>query len=352
VRGGYGLFYDTTNLRLVSAAIRGTGVAVQNIVIPGTDPAAPVFPNPLVSPNPAFGVKPSATVFSPDFRTLYAHQANFQIEREILPNVAITVAYQFYGAHHLPLLRDVNLGTPKSFLADGRPLYTGVPRRDTRFNQINDLESVGNSVYSGGFIAVTKRFGRGLQFSASYTYGVAINNTDGTGDTGTPVSDPSFVNRDRGPASADQRHRFVFEGVYTSDLRTVPRAVNQLFGGWLIAPSATVTSGFPVNPQAGRDLNGDGVNNDRPLFLGRNSIEGPGLREVNLRLSRTFNVYRERLKLEFIGEAENLLNSTNTACGVGSCTGAVQNVFTAPDFGRVTSALHSRQVQLGGRIRF
>jgi hypothetical protein len=334
IRGGYGLFYDTTNLRLISAVIRGTGVAVQNIVIPGTDPAAPVFPNPLASPNPAFGVKPSATVFAPDFRTLYAHQMNFQIERELMRDLSITIAYQFYGAHRLPLLRDINWGTPTTFLADGRPIYTGVPRLNPQFNQINEIESVGNSAYNGAFIAASKRFSRGLQFSASYTYGVAINNTDGTGDTGTPVSDPSSINRDKGPASADQRHRFVFEGVYRSQLNNPSQFVKNMFGGWMIAPSATVGSGFPINPMAGRDLNGDGNTNDRPLFLGRNSIEGPGFKEVNLRLSRTFALYRERVKLEIIGEAENLFNSTNPACGIASCTSAVQNVYTAPDFGR------------------
>jgi hypothetical protein len=120
----------------------------------------------------------------------------------------------------------------------------------------------------------------------------------------------------------------------------------------MIAPSATVGSGFPINPVAGRDLNGDGNNIDRPLFIGRNSVEGPGFHEVNLRLSRTFALDRERVKLEIIGEAENLLNSTNPACGVASCSSAVQNVYTAPDFGRYLSALHSRQIQLGGRLRF
>jgi len=351
VRGGYGIFYDTTNLRLISAAIRGTGVAVQNIVIPGTDPAAPVYPNPLASPNPAFGVKPSATVFAPDFATLYAHQANVQIERELYRDLSVTVAYQFFGAHRLPLLRDINLPAPTSFLADGRPVYAGT-RPNTQFNQINELESVGNSTYNGGYIALTKRFSHGIHFSTSYTYGVAINNADGVGDTGTSVSDPSSINRDRGPASADQRHRFVFEGVYQSHVKTSTQAVNAIFGDWLIAPSAVVASGFPINPIAGRDLNGDGVNNDRVPYLGRNSIEGPGFKELNLRLSRTFPVYRERVKLEVIGEAENLLNTTNAACGVGSCTGAVQAVYTAVDFGRLTSALHSRQIQLGGRIRF
>ena len=47
----------------------------------------------------------------------------------------------------------------------------------------------------------------------------------------------------------------------------------------------------------GTDLNGDGVNNDRPLFCGRNDATGYGFKEVNLRVSRTFR-YRERYSLE------------------------------------------------------
>jgi hypothetical protein len=101
----------------------------------------------------------------------------------------------------------------------------------------------------------------------------------------------------------------------------------------------------------GTDLNLDGINNDRPLFRGRNDTSGYGFKEVNLRISRTFR-YKERYSLELIGEAENLLNSLNAACSTAGCTGAVVNTFNAPDFKRITSATDSRQIQIGGRVRF
>lgn len=78
-----------------------------------------------------------------------------------------------------------------------------------------ELESVGNSNYHGAFIAVTKRFSAGLQFAVSYTFSKALNENDATGDTGSPVSDPSNIRRDYGLSSSDQRHRFVVEGVLT-----------------------------------------------------------------------------------------------------------------------------------------
>jgi hypothetical protein len=119
----------------------------------------------------------------------------------------------------------------------------------------------------------------------------------------------------------------------------------------MVAPNITATSGFPVTVVQGTDLNGDSVNNDRPLFRGRNDTPGYGLKEVNLRISRTFPV-REHLRLEIIAEAENLFNTTNASCTTGGCSGAVVSAFNAVDFRRITSTFNSRQIQMGGRLRF
>jgi hypothetical protein len=96
-------------------------------------------------------------------------------------------------------------------------------------------------------------------------------------------------------------------------------------------------SAFPINVVRGTDLNGDGINNDRPPFRGRNDTPGYGLKEVNLRIGRTFRFY-ERYSLELIREAENLLNSTNAACTTAGCTGALVNTVNARDFKRITFA--------------
>jgi len=151
-------------------------------------------------------------------------------------------------------------------------------------------------------------------------------------------------------SSSDQRHRFVLQGVWQPHAPLTGFA-GQAANGWLVAPNVTWTSGFPINAVAGSDLNGDSINNDRPLFRGRNDTPGYGFQEVNLRVSRTFEL-RERLSLEIIAEAENLFNSLNVACTTGGCTGAVVNNANAADFRRITVATDSRQIQLGARIRF
>jgi hypothetical protein len=311
---------------------------------------APAFPTPLPTPTPSFAVRPSISTFAADFETAWAHQANAQIQRELARDLSVTAGYQFYAGRALPLVVDVNVGPPVRTLADGRPVYDRTLRPDTRYQQINELQSVGRSRYHGGFVSVEKRYAHGLQLSTSYTFGQARNNTDSASDTGSPVTDPSNPDFDWGASSANQAHRFVLQAVWE------PRAADgtplgTIINGFRVAPNVTITSGFPINVVQGQDLNGDLVNNDRPLSVARNSETGPGFGEVNLRLSRDVRLGGHYV-IEVIAEAENLLNRTNAACGIGGCSGAVVNTFNAADFGRILSTTNPRQIQLGGRFRF
>jgi len=337
-RGGYGLFYDTTNLRLISQVMRQNGVQVRRYVISGSSASAPQYPAAMPAELPSFAVKPSVTNFSGDYRSMYMHQANIQAEQEVGRNVSVNVGVQYYGGRRAPILIDTNLSGPIRFLADGRPVFNPAARPNANFNQIFQLKSVANSTYYGGFLAINKRFASGFQLTSSYTLGYAFNVNDSVGDAGSNVTDSTDVRRDYGPSSSDQRHRFVFQGVWQPY-------------GFMIAPNFTWTSSFPVTAVQGSDLNGDQVNNDRPLFRGRNDTKGYGFRELNLRISRRFAL-QERVNLEVIAEAENLLNTTNAACSTAGCSGAVVTRFDAPDFLRITAAVNSRQIQLGGRIRF
>ena len=351
LRGGYGIFYDTLNLRNISLVDRSNGAQVLTYTVAGTNPTAPIYPNDLSGPNAALVVKPSIYGFSTHFKTQYAHQANVQVERELTHDLAMTVGIQWYGGHDQPVLIDTNLGQPVSTLADGRPVFSNANRPNPNYNQIFELQSVGNSVYYGGFVALNKRFSRGFQFTASYTLGYAFNENDSVGDNGSNVINPANLHRDWGWSSSDQRNRFVAQGVWQPRI-DVGSTANALVNGWTVAPNVTVTSAFPVNVVQGTDLNGDSVNNDLPLFRTRNDTRGYGFHEVNLRVSRAFPVYAERLRLEIIGEAENLLNSTNAACSAGGCSGAVVNTFNAPNFKQITAAFNSRQIQLGARLRW
>ena len=359
LRGGYGIFYDTFNLRNISLVDRSNGAQVTTYVISGSSPGAPPYPNAFSGPVASYAVKPTVYGFSPTFKTQYAEQANLQIEHEIARNWAVTIGSQWYGGHREPLLLDANLGTPVAYLPDGRPLFSNAIRPNSSFNQIFLFQSVGNSVYYGGFASLTKRFSSNFQFAASYTLGWAFNENDSVGDNGSNVINPTNFRRDWAFSSSDQRNRFVWQGVWTSHAGSRGWA-KSIVNGWMIAPEFMFTSGFPYTPTAGSDLNGDGVNNDYPLFSSRNSFRGPGFKEINVRLSRSFPIYREKFSLELIGEAENLLNSTNAGCSTAGCSAAVNTTYgtnilappTNANFGQITSALNSRQIQIGARLRW
>ncbi len=358
VRGGYGINYDTLNLRLISLVDRSNGAQVQTFTVNGTAAGAPQYPGAFAGPASQFAVKSSVYGFAPNFRTQYAQQSDLAVEQQVGQNFSLTLGSQLYLGRRAPVLIDTNLGAPKSLLANGAPNFTGSVRPNSSYNQIFALESVANDTYYGGYLDLRKRFSRGLQFDASYTLGWALNNNDSVGDNGSNVTDSTDINRDYGWSSSDQRHRFVIQGVWQPRVRDAG-LVTAVLDDWMLATDATVTSGFPYSALAGSDLNGDGVNNDYALFASRNSFRGPLFREWNLRGSRTFPLYRDRVSLEAIAEAENLLNSTNIACSAAGCAGAVNTTYGTnlrqppnPSFGTYTSAFNSRQVQLGGRIRF
>ncbi len=359
IRGGYGIFYDTLNLRNISLVDRSNGAQVTTYTINGNVAGAPQYPNAFSGPVATFAVKPTAYGFSPKFRTQSAQQANVQVEQALARDWSATVGVQWYGGRHEPVLIDTNLGVPIRTLADGRPVFSSSNRPNSSFNQIFQFEAAGNSVYYGSFLGLSKRFSQDFQLTASYTLGWAFNENDSVGDNGSNLINPTSLRSDYAFSSSDQRHRFVLQGVWQPHWR-VSGWQTHVVNGWTVAPNVTLTTGFPYTPTAGSDLNGDGVNNDYPLFAHRNDYRGPGFTEVNFRLSRTFPLYRERDSLEVIGEAENLLNSTNASCTAGGCASGVNTTYgpsfltppTNVNFGQITSAFNSRQIQIGARLRF
>ncbi len=365
LRGGYGIDYDTLNLRLISLVDRSNGQQVQTFTVNGTAAGAPQYPAAFSGPVSQFAVKTTVYGFDPHFRTQYAHQMDLALEQQVGKDFSVAVGTQVYLGRRAPVLFDTNLGPVTGSLADGRPIFSST-RPNPAFGPVYSLSSEGSDTYYGGFIDIRKRLAHNLQFDASYTLGWALNNNDSVGDSGNNVTNSTNLNADYGWSSSDQRHRFVIQGVYQPHVN-IDGPAGHLLNGFNFGTNATVTSGFPYSALAGSDLNNDGVNNDYALFASRNSFRGPIFREWNLRGSRIFPLYRERVSLEVIAEAENLLNSTNVACSAAGCAGAVNTTYgastgagaigvhgppTSSTFGTPTAAFNSRQVQLGGRLRF
>lgn len=346
VRGGYGMFYDTTSLGLIVNAAQVNGRRILSYVVPGSDARAPLYPNLLATGDAAFSTPPSITVFPEDFEIMFAHQASVTVERQVTEHLLASVGYSYWGHRDAPYSHDINLGPVVGTLADGRPVYTGSANRPVpEFRAINLVESKGRGTYHGLDLTVRQRLAAGLQLSGSYSYSKAMSIGDMEGGA---LMDPADPERDWGASPGDLRHSVSAQATY------VPEIAASGFGwlnGFQFSTLMFYNSGFPVNALAGADLNNDLVLNDRLPSRERNAFTGPSYFQVDFRLSRRIR-FSGSSSLELMVESENLLNRLNASCSIAGCTGAVVNRDGAADFGRITGTRPGRYVQVGARVLF
>jgi hypothetical protein len=129
--------------------------------------------------------------------------------------------------------------------------FTGcVPFGDMDANYSN-----GSSIYHGFSANLRKRFSSHYEFLASYTWSHAIDDSTDLESTLTP-EDSYYPALDRSTSLFDQRHRFVFSGVYQSGKLSGSSFADAFFSYWTIAPILEVSSGRPFNIITG---NGDNL---------------------------------------------------------------------------------------------
>jgi hypothetical protein len=184
----------------------------------------------------------------------------------------------------------------------------------------------------------------------NYAFGEAMNDTDGV----FSLPPDSFdLTGEWGPSRADVRHR-VNVGL-NSDL----------IGGLRVAANFRAQSASPYNITTGTDPNGDGVYNDRPPGVPRNSGRGGSTTNLDLTLTwrlslgqrRPVDAPRDRaaqkpparrdndlFRFEVYARATNMLNLVNPQNFSG--------VLMSPFFGLPTSASTSRRIVLGTRMWF
>jgi hypothetical protein len=106
--------------------------------------------------------------------------------------------------------------------------------------------SNGSSVYHGLSANLRKRFGNHYEFLASYTWSHAIDDSTDLQATLTP-QDSFYPALDRSNSDFDQRHRFVFSGVYMSGKMGGSGFAGKVLSNWTFAPLIELSSGRPFN---------------------------------------------------------------------------------------------------------
>ncbi|PYT36534.1 MAG: hypothetical protein DMG45_26780, partial [Acidobacteria bacterium] len=139
----------------------------------------------------------------------------------------------------LGVLQAGGFSTACNPLASG---FTGcVPFSDMDANFSN-----GSSVYHGFTANLKKRFSEHYEFLASYTWSHAI---DDSTDLQSPLApqDSFFPSLERSNSLFDQRHRFVFSGVYQTGKLSGEGFARHLLSNWTVAPLIEFASGRPFN---------------------------------------------------------------------------------------------------------
>jgi len=368
IRGGYGMYFDRTLV----------GIALQNafvnppFVTQATFDAAGAAGTPTLS-NPSGGARrdpeavlPSLISMSPNFLVPTVQHWSLGIQRELWWGVAVDASY--VGNHGTHLLRAVRINqTPPGATA---PTNLFAPFRG--WGTITERQTSAGSRYDSFQLGIAKRMSKGFQFGAAYTLSKVI--TDSPDDRSTIAQDVRNLRADRAIADYDKTHIFVMNWIYEFPFfKTARKALYNVLGGWQLGGIYRAESGTPrtvfISPNRANSFFGgsqrpDLIGNPRgPKTIdrwfntdafalpalntfgnaGRSLFRGPGLNLCDISVYKNFRV-TESVRMQFRAEFFNAFNHTNFS-GVGT-------TFASATYGRLTSALGPREIQLGLRLDF
>jgi hypothetical protein len=282
VRGGYGVYYDRANSRLLNnqildfpyytlaqALLTPISTPFVNVPQPGSFPLA--FNNAALFP---FGGPPALmtqapTLLSPfgiaevsangiypdihDFRTPYIQQYSLGIQNEFAHDWMLDLGYVGSAGRKLYRLVDLNQEVAPAAFAPG-PLSPGLSSLAVQGFGVHAMQSSSDSSYNSLQASVTKRFSHGLTLLASYTWSHSLDDYSGdpTGTSDVTVvpgnQAPGFLNN-YASSDFDRRHRFVFSGIY--DLPRFYKGASgfarQAVNSWELASVLTLQSGTPFS---------------------------------------------------------------------------------------------------------
>ena len=373
IRGGYGIYYDLPIVGNELGGIYGNPPFRSTSTFNGTLAAPISLNNPF--PTQSLGASTlSPTGVQRDLKTSYLQNFSLGVQREILKDVVIEVAY--IGNKGTNLIRNRNINQAvlgAGSIASRRP-FAG-------FGNISFRESSANSTYHSLQARAEKRFAQGFTFLASYTFSKAIDDSSGVPGSSASTNNPqnSFdLRSERGLSEFDVRHRFVASFIYElpfgkgkSFLKS--GIAGQIFGNFEIAGIFAAQTGRPFTPRISADRSNTGQLQDRPNIVGnarlsnsdpqlwfntaafaipaagtfgnagRNILTGPGYNNADLALVKRIS-FGEGRNLELRGEAFNIFNHPNFDLP--------NTIADSAQFGRIFSAGAARQIQLGLKLTF
>lgn len=282
IRTGYQIGYDSFFNNIASNAQASTpNVIATNLNSQASQPRG--WPNPLQSiPTTARNPSPtdSQTLIAGDLVNPYIQRWSFGIQRELPGSVIYDISYVGSKGTKLFLTEDLNPLVPSS-LRITPATSTPIPAANLtgRLDNLQGPRAIrtngGSSSFHSLQMSANRRFSRGFQASAAYTWGKTIDNGSeifaqaGANLIATQVVPPMFggLQRERGLSLFHRAHRLVFSYVYDLPVfRSQQGMVGRVLGGWQLSGITTFETGVPLNVTNGLDADGLGGGAvDRPL---------------------------------------------------------------------------------------
>jgi outer membrane receptor protein involved in Fe transport len=384
--------------------------------------------------------------FQPHLRTQYSAQYNLSIQRELSRDMKLEVSYVGSQGHRLLATHDINFSNPQtcldlnSILGDGTcaqfaedsqffipggtllPVDLHLPYAQNHsvipagttigpngitltglrpysapqcdpltgngcpsvpvFTSIFAQDTIASSAYNSLQVSLDKRFARGLQFTAAYTYSKSIDEASSFEGILNPL--PGAHNY--APSLFDARHRFVVSYLWELPIRKYSGFAGKALNGWAVSGITTYQTGFPIRitsssdnelmnsfdfelpgepdqvgafhwqrPQSNGNYYFNNPTDQTSIFSEANVFGrigtaprticcGPGISETDFSVIKTLPI-SERSHFEFRAEIFNLFNHTQFFNPDGNSTDGTQ-------FGQVTEVKDPRLVQFALKFYF
>lgn len=314
LRAGGGIFYDRRSWAMGQRSLLFDSNHVRSIVIEN-----PTFPLSLAA---LAAVPPSTFTVSPNLVAPYQILGSVGVDKQIGKKNSLSIEYTTLRGRKLFRMRDLNA-----------PLPPTAARPNPAFGKIDQFESTGSSRADSVAVTFRTAIANRVELLSQYTWSRSYDNTSGMFYL---PADNFNLAPEWGRSDFDRRHRLNLAGIV------------QLPYGFKFGTITAISSGIPFNITTGFDANGDGVANDRPAGVSRNTGNGPMYCNVDIRLSKRFVLGMQREHgtryLEVRVDGFNALNQVNATNYIG--------VLSSPLFGQANSALPARQIQLSMKASF
>jgi hypothetical protein len=250
LRAGFGLFYDRVDMALTLAALRQGGMVQQTYLVqfPNAD-GLDFYPQAwTTSQLDRFKQPQNLLKLYSGIQAPQIIQSALGIDRQLPRNMTLSVnVTDSRGVHEL---RERNINAPIPGTYDPRnpaaavyPLGNGGIRYQYESSGLfKQLQISAN---------MNARVNNKINLFGYYVWGQAHSNTDGTGSF--PANNYDLTG-EWSRAAFDRRQQVQMGGSITAPYRIT------------LSPNINFTTAPPLNITAGRDLNGDGIINDRPAF--------------------------------------------------------------------------------------